>query len=294
MSKRRDWLIGLSIVFISLLFIVILAGVNASKKGSDYYIEEGQGEKVGVIRLTGPIYTSEKIVRQFQYFAKRNEIRAIVFRIDSPGGGVAASQEIYEAVKSVRDSGKPVVASMGSVAASGGYYVACGADSIVANPGTTTGSIGVIAQFVTLRALLEKIGVRVETVKSGPFKDTGSYHRDFSSADKRYLQDWVDDAYAQFTEIVSLERRLDLKNVKRLADGRVYTGRQAYHSGLVDRLGDFQVAVQMAAQLAGITGKPALVQLRQRELRLFDLLFQQAEGVLRGANGMTLQYRMPW
>lgn len=293
MAKRRDWLIGLSVVVITFALIMVFAGISATKSGNDRYVEEGNGDKIGVIRLTGPIYNSETLVRQFQHFGRRSDIHAIVFRIDSPGGGVAASQEIYDAVKFVRDSGKPVVASMGSVAASGGYYVACGADSIIANPGTTTGSIGVIAQFVTMRELMEKIGIRVETIKSGPYKDTGSYHRDFSTADRRYLQSWVDDAYAQFTEVVAHERRLTLAEVKKMADGRVYTGRQAFQLGLVDAVGNLETAVAMAASLAGITGKPALVQLRRRQLSLFDLLFQQAEGMLRGANGMTLHYRMP-
>ena len=293
MSRKKEWLVGLTIVLATLFFILILASLGGRHSGGDTYIQEGSGQKVAVIHLVGPIYSSERLVRQFKYFSARNDIRAIVFRIDSPGGGVAASQEIYEAVKAVRDGSKPVVASMASVAASGGYYVACGCDSIVANPGTTTGSIGVIAQFVTAHELLSKIGVKIETVKSGPFKDTGSYHRDFSTSDRRYLQSWVDDAYAQFVDVVSTERRLSLEAVRVLADGRVYTGRQAFGNGLVDRLGDFQSAVDLAADLAGIDGEPALVQIRRRESSLLDLLFQETEALIRGTSHMSLLYRMP-
>lgn len=293
MSRTREWVAGISIVLATLLFILIFASLGVQRADGDEYIQEGHGEKVAVIHLLGPIYSSDRMVRQFKYFGERDDIRAIIFRIDSPGGGVAASQEIYEAVKAVRDGSKPVVASMASVAASGGYYVACGCDSIVANPGTTTGSIGVIAQFVTAQELLSKIGVKVETVKSGPYKDTGSYHRDFSTADRRYLQSWVDDAYAQFVDVVATERRLTPETVRTLADGRVYTGRQAFENGLIDRLGDFQAAVDLAADLAGIEGEPALVQIRRREPNLLDLLFQETEALIRGTSGMALLYRMP-
>ncbi|MCK5148256.1 signal peptide peptidase SppA [bacterium] len=293
MTRKREWLLGSTIIISLILLILIFASISAVKSKRSIYIQEGSGQKIAIVRLTGPIYSADRLVRYFKQLGEQRDIRAIVFRIDSPGGGVAASQEIYEAVKAVRNSGKPIIASMGTVAASGGYYVACGADSIVANPGTTTGSIGVIAQFMTAEKLLDKIGIKIETIKSGPYKDTGSYHRKFSTADAQYLQAWVDDAYAQFTEVVSLERRMSMSDTKKVADGRVFTGRQAMKNGLVDRLGDFQAAINLAADMAGIKGKPAIIYIRRKDTSLFDLLFQQVASIIHSSNGMALMYRMP-
>jgi protease-4 len=180
---------------------------------------------------------------------------------------------------------------MASVAASGGYYAACGADTIIANPGTTTGSIGVIAQFVTMHELFKKIGIEYKTIKSGQFKDTGSMHRPMTTADRRYLQTWINDAYDQFVGVVSRERGLSREATVKLADGRVYTGRQAYKSGLVDLLGDFHYAVEIITDMAGISGTPALVRVKRSKTSLFDLLLQQAQMAVRGSNGQVLMYR---
>jgi protease-4 len=292
-SKLNEWLVGLGIAGGALLLIFILAGVlsrNDSDDGSTISIS-GRGEKVGVIELIGTIYDSRRIVEQFETFGDQKSIKAILFRIDSPGGLVAPSQEIYEAVRRVREKGKPVVVSMGTLAASGGYYVACGADTIVANPGTTTGSIGVIAEFVNMRDLLGKIGVRVETVMSGRFKDTGSPYREMNTDDRRYLQSWIDDAYDQFIHVVSLERRLPIEKVRELADGRVFTGAQAQKLGLVDVLGDYTAALDLAAKMAGISGEPEVVKPARRRATVLDLLFQEAEGYLRGMRSGMLLYR---
>lgn len=269
-----------------------MVGYLSNRQNDDTISLPSTGEKVGVIELIGPIYDSSRMVRQFEQMGKQRSIKAIVFRIDSPGGGVAASQEIYEAVKRVRDSGKPVVASFGSVSASGGYYVACGADTIVANPGTTTGSIGVIAEFMNAADLLKKIGIQFQIIKSGRFKDTGSSHRELTEADKAYLQSWIDDAYDQFVTVVQIERNLSGDAVKRLADGRVFTGRQAFENGLVDVIGDYNTAIDIAAEMAGIDGKPDLVKIGKRNVTVFDLFFQQIEGVLRGLNGASLKYTL--
>jgi protease IV len=292
-SKKNEWLVGLGIAGGALLLIFILAGLLShgdSDDGSTISIS-GHGEKVAVIELVGTIYDSRRIVEQFEAFGDQKSIKAILFRIDSPGGLVAPSQEIYEAVRRVRDKGKPVVVSMGTLAASGGYYVACGADTIVANPGTTTGSIGVIAEFVNMRDLLGKIGVHVETVMSGRFKDTGSPYREMNSDDRRYLQSWIDDAYDQFIHVVSLERRLPIEKVRELADGRVFTGAQAQKLGLVDVLGDYKAALDLAAKMAGISGEPEVVKSVRRRTTVFDLLFQEAEGYLRGMRSGMLLYR---
>ncbi|MFH1942247.1 MAG: signal peptide peptidase SppA [bacterium] len=290
MSKHRDWIIGLGIAGVTIVLILVLVVYVAQKQAYDGVILSSRGDKVAVVELLGPIYDSRRIVRQFQEYGDHSSVKAIVFRIESPGGGVAASQEIYEAVRRVRDEGKPVVVSMGSVAASGGYYVACGADTIMANPGTTTGSIGVIAEFINLKGLLEKLGVEFDVVKSGRFKDTGSPHRSLTPADKQYLQSWVDDAFDQFVEVVARERALSKQEVLRLADGRVFTGKQAYEQGLIDLLGDYDEAIHLAARLGGISGEPTVIKERRRRITLFDLFFQQTEGILRGLSGVTLQY----
>lgn len=290
MSKNRDWLIGLTIALGMLILIIILVLFISQKQNYEGVTLSSRGEKIAVIELLGPIYDSRKIVRQFKQFGEHRSIKAIVFRIDSPGGGVAAAQEIYEAAKRIRDKGKPVIASMGSVAASGGYYVACGADTIIANPGTTTGSIGVIAQFPVFGELLKKVGVKFETVKSGRFKDTGSPYRDLTPSDRRYLQSWVDDAYEQFVNVIIQERHLPQQKVLQLADGRVFTGKQAKTEGLIDILGDYESAILLAAELGGISGEPTVVKERRQRITLFDLLFQQLEGILRGLSGMTIRY----
>jgi protease-4 len=223
--------------------------------------------------LDGVITSARPIVSQFKRYHKDKSIKAIVFRINSPGGGIAASQEIYEHVRRVRDSGKPVVASMGSVAASGGYYVALGADSIMANPGTTTGSIGVIAQFPNFTKLMEKIGISMTIIKSGRYKDTGTPYRDLTQADKQYLQAWIDDGYDQFITAVSLERGLAKQEIRRLADGRVYSGQQAYGYALIDTLGTFEDAIKLAADMAGIKGEPRLIRLQRKTVTPFEFFF---------------------
>jgi len=291
LSRSKEWLVGTIIVIACLAVIFILAVSSGNGSSYEGVTVSSGGEKVAVIKLLGPIYSSTSIVRQLKHFSENKDIKGIVLRVDSPGGGVAASQEIYNAVKRVRDGGKPIVVSMGSVAASGGYYVACGADSIVANPGTTTGSIGVIAQFVTMKELFDKIGINYETVKSGRFKDTGSFHREMTPRERGYLQSWINDAYEQFVEVVVQERDMSRAEVLTVADGRVFTGKQAMEHGLVDVLGDQYDAAHLAAEMAGIEGEPTVVEMRRRELSIFDLLLQQAEGILRGNSGQALMYR---
>jgi protease-4 len=289
--RNKDWYIGIGIVAAVLFCTLIIVMFFSSQSGFPGLDFSFGGSKIAVIELNGPFYNSRRIVRQFRHFGRQQAVRAIVFRIDSPGGGVAAAQEIYEAVKRVRDKGKPIIASFGSVAASGGYYVACGSDTIISNPGTTTGSIGVVAQFINVKDLMDKLGIRLHVVKSGMYKDTGSPHRDMTPADRRHLQAWIDDAYEQFVDVVAEERVLPRKTVLQLADGRVYTGRQALENGLVDMLGDYQDAIELATRLGGIKGSPTIVRERRRSITLFDLLFREIEGLLRGLNGTVLQYR---
>jgi protease IV len=292
-SKKNEWLAGLAIVGGALFFIFVLSGIlsRGESDGDGSISISGRGDKVGVVELFGTIYDSRRIVEQVETYGDQKSVKALLIRIDSPGGLVAPSQEIFEAVRRVREKGKPVVVSMGSLAASGGYYVACGADTIVANPGTTTGSIGVIAEFVNMQDLLGKIGVRFETVKSGRYKDTGSPYREMNVDDRRYLQSWIDDAYDQFIHVVSTERRLSIEKVRELADGRVFTGAQAQKLGLVDVLGDYKIALDLAAKMGGISGEPEVVRSIRRRTTVLDLLFQEAEGYLRGMRSGLLLYR---
>lgn len=290
MSRQKEWLIGLGIAWGMIILIILLVSYVSQKKTYEGVNLASGGDKVAVVELFGLIANSESVVRQLRTYGEHGSVKAIVLRIDSPGGDVAAAQEIYETVRRVRDGGKPVVASMGNVAASGGYYVACGSDTIVANPGTVTGSIGVIAEFPNMQELLKKVGIKFEVVKSGQYKDTGSPHRDLTPADRRYLQAFVNDAYEQFVDVVARERNLPRKKVIMLADGRIFTGRQALQHGLVDLLGDYEVAIKLAAQMGHIKGYPAIVKERRRRITLFDFVFQQAMGVIRSLSGMTLKY----
>ena len=231
------------------------------------------GDKIGLIEVKGVILDSEPIVKNIKKFRENASIKGILVRIDSPGGGVAASQEIYEALKKARDAGKVVVASMSSVAASGGYYVACAADTIVANPGTTTGSIGVILNFFDFSGLLKKLGLRYNVVKSGKFKDAGSIGRPMTPEDKAYFQQFVNDAFEQFVAVVAEARRMTREDVLKLADGRVFTGKQAFENGLVDVLGTYEDAIDLIAEMTQISGKPHIVRPTRRKTTIFDLLF---------------------
>lgn len=272
MSKTAKWLLGIFAFLFFFFGIIVLMFVALFSGGDSEDVEYGSGGTIAVIELKEPIVASENIVRQFKRYRTNIGVAAIVFRIESPGGGVAASQEIYEEVKKTREFGKPVVVSMGSVAASGGYYVAIGANTIVANPGTITGSIGVISQFMHVNELLNKIGVSSTTIKSGKLKDSGSPFRAMDPDDKRYFQEMIDDVHDQFITAVAVERKLEKSSVKKIADGRVYTGRKAYELHLVDTLGTYQDAIRIAADLAGIAGTPKIIKEKKKE-RLADMLF---------------------
>ncbi|MFA6541283.1 MAG: signal peptide peptidase SppA [Bacteroidota bacterium] len=281
MTKSAKWLWGifaLLIIFFLVVFVTIFSLFSDSDTEDLNY---GSGGTIAVVELKEPIVESESIVRQFKRYRENQTVKAVVFRIESPGGGVSASQEIYEEVKKTRESGKPVVVSMGSVAASGGYYVAIGASRIVANPGSVTGSIGVISQFVQYDDLMKKIGLSSSTIKSGKLKDAGSPFRKMTEDDKRYFQEMVDDIYGQFVGAVAQERKLDVKIVRTLADGRVFTGRKAYQLKLIDTLGTYEDAVAIAASMAGITGTPHLIKEKKKE-RLSDMILGSVREELKG------------
>ncbi|MCD4688678.1 MAG: signal peptide peptidase SppA [Desulfuromonadaceae bacterium] len=257
--KKRPFLMALltlGAIFVFFLLLIVVVGKMSGQSGrSSRFV---YGDKVGYITIAGAITTSEKIVEQIVDFKEDSSVKAIVLRINSPGGSVSPSQEIYDEVKAAAAL-KPVVVSMGSVAASGGYYIAVPAQRILANPGTITGSIGVIMQFTNVEELLGKVGLKSQVVKSGLHKDIGSPMRPMSSADREILQSLIDDVYAQFVQAVAESRQMDPDKVRLLADGRIFTGRQAFEAGLVDELGGYQDAIRVAAELAGIEGKPKVV-----------------------------------
>ena len=218
-------------------------------------------EQVAVVRVEGPILDSKQTVDELKDFGRDPMVKAIVVRIDSPGGGVAPSQEIYNAVKRVKtEHNKTVIASMGTVAASGGYYIAVASDRVLANPGTLTGSIGVIMQMANFQELLKKVGVKNFVIKSGRYKDIGSPFRQMEPEDRQLLQSVMDDVHRQFIEAVAEGRSLDVADVEVLADGRVFTGQQAKDSLLIDEIGDLEDAIQLAGQLSGIQGEPRVVE----------------------------------
>ena len=232
-------------------------------------------DKVGVVSVNGVIYDSMEITEQLGDFGRDDSIVAVVLRIDSPGGGVAASQEIYDAVIELKKK-KKVVASMGSVAASGGLLIACAADKIVANPGTITGSISAIMQFANFEELLKKIGLKSSVVKSGKYKDIGSPLRDMTPEERKIIQDLIDDIYKQFVDVIVRDRNIPRKQVIAIADGRVFSGRQAKEYGLVDYLGDMASAAKIACQLAGKDGNYDLVYAKNKSASVLDYVFESA------------------
>ena len=237
------------------------------------------GEKVGVIPIEGIIGNSGEIIDQINEFADSNGIRAVVLRIDTPGGSVASSQEIYQAVRELRKK-KKVVVSMGSVAASGGYLIAVAADRIVANPGTITGSISAVMHYANVEELLKKVGIRSSAIKSGKFKDIGSPVREMTAEERSLIQGIVDDIYDQFIRTVSENRKIPLSKIIRLADGRVFTGRQAKELGLIDDLGGLQDAVLLAGRLSGIKGKPEIVHGMKKKTTLWRYLMENVTSAI--------------
>jgi protease-4 len=222
-------------------------------------------DRIALVRVEGVILDSQSTVTDLKRFGENPSIKAIVLRIDSPGGGVVPAQEIYDAVQRVRNkNSKAVIASMGTVAASGGYYIAAATDRIIANAGTLTGSIGVIMETANVEGLLKKIGVEGIVVKSGKFKDVGSPLRKMSDEERVLLQSVMDDVHRQFIEAVAEGRAMEVSAVQALADGRILTGRQAKEAKLVDELGNLEDAIQLAADLAGIEGEPKVVEPRRR------------------------------
>ncbi len=265
--RVRKALLGIIIILIAGFIILRLTGKGTPERITAP-IPFGKG-RIGVIELKGLIYESEEIIKDIKEFKDDDSIYAVVLRIDSPGGAVAPSQEIFREVEKLAQK-KLVVASIGTVGASGGYYVACGAQTIFANPGSITGSIGVIMEFVNMKELFKWAKVEPFVIKSGQFKDSGAPYRDMAPEEKAYLQELIDNVHSQFVNAVAEKRKLDINVVKKIADGRIFTGEMAKEAGLVDELGDFEDAIEHAAKETGITGKPQLVYPARRKFKMFE------------------------
>jgi protease-4 len=278
MNRKGLW--GLLLLFgflASIFFLCVL--LVASTAGGNLPLT---GVGLGVVEVTGPITDSREVLEQLQEFEDNDNIKGVLLRIDSPGGAVAPSQEMYGAVLRLKKK-KKVVVSMGNLAASGGYYIACAGDRIFANPGTVTGSIGVITQLTNFSELADLAKVDVVTVKSGRYKDMGNPFRPFEEDDRQVFQDMVLNIYEQFIRDVAKSRNMKLERVREIADGRVYTGEQAKELGLVDELGGIQEAAEYLNKEAGLEGRPQLIYPPKEEDELFQKLLQgSARSVTRG------------
>jgi protease-4 len=284
MTKSTKWFLGilavLALFALGFTFLIVYFINNTSPSERTETVTIGSGDRIAVIDLKGVITSSEDVVRQLKKYRAMSSVKAIVLHIDSPGGGVVASQEMYEEVRSTREGGKPVIVAMGSLAASGGYYVSCGATRIVANRGTLTGSIGVISEFLQVKDALAKLGISETTIKAGKLKDAGSPTKNMTEDDRVYFQNLMDEVHRQFMDVVARERKLSPDKVRGLADGRVYTGVKAVELGLVDTLGTYEDAIRIAAGIAGITGEPSIVRERRRQT-WWDSMFGSAGETLR-------------
>lgn len=262
---------------LKILFIVI--GILLLVSFVATIIESGFSTgKVAVVNIKGVIVESRQTIDEIKQYRKDPTIKAIVIRVDSPGGAVVPSQEIYEEIKRTI-SVKPVVVSMGSVAASGGYYISCPATKIVANSGTLTGSIGVLIEIPNIKGLLDKIGVKAEIIKSGRYKDITSPFKSLQNDEREVLQQLIDDVHEQFIKAVAEGRKIPIDKVKKIADGRVFTGLKAKELGLVDEIGDLDYAIKVAAQLGKIKGEPQVV--TKKSTLLIELLKSDTESLIK-------------
>ncbi len=280
LSRRRPLLLTFLILgFVIVLFmLIVILGFSSMSKHRTSAI--GWGEKVGVVKVEGIILKSQPVIDELHRYKKNRGIKAVVLRVDSPGGSVGPAQEIFKEVQRLSGS-KPVVVSMGSVAASGGYYISAPASWLIANPGTITGSIGVVMDVRNIEDLLRWMKIKHETIKSGEMKDIGSPYREMTEQERAYLQGVIQDVHQQFEQAVAEGRKLDMEKVHALADGRVFTGRQALEQGLVDQLGNLPDAINKAAELAGIKGEPQVVWPPRKRPLFWDQLMK---GLLESAS----------
>lgn len=278
---KKTIIIIASLLLVAALFVVGIALLFKSVLGESETRYSGKNG-VGLVEVKGMIIDSKETIRQLRYFLKKDDIKAVVLRVDSPGGVVAPSQEIYEEVKKFA-SKKSIIVSMGSLAASGGYYLSAPATMIYANPGTITASIGVIIKLSNIEALMDKIGIKATVIKTGKFKDSGSPARPLTEEDRAMFQGVIDSTHNQFIKAVALGRRLPEDEVRKIADGRILSGEQALGLKLVDRLGTLQDALEEAGKRAGISGEPEVVLPPKKKVNYLDLLSEGVEEKFDGA-----------
>jgi protease IV len=275
MSRRLTIVTATLLVYLAVagLFVIAVGGVGRRAEGGGPLF----GPRVAIVEIEGIIIDVDDVVRELKELRDNPSVRAVVIRINSPGGVVAPTQEVHDAIERLRQAGKPVVASLGAVAASGGYYIAVAADQIYANPGTLTGSIGVIMQMANFEQLMKKVGVDYVVVKAGQFKDIGNVGRTMTPDERRVLQALLDDVHGQFIGAVARGRKLERDDVVRFADGRVFSGVQAKELKMVDALGGLEDAVLAAGKLAGLPSPPSVIQ-PKRKFSFMDLLRNQFGG----------------
>ena len=272
-SRTLLWVViggGAFFLFLLAVFTLVYVSMRSSREAR----LGGFGEKIGIVDIEGLIVTPKNVVPQLKQYADDDSIKAIILHINTPGGGVAASQEIYNEVKRIRDEKKKkVIASIETVGASGGYYIASACNKVFADEGSIVGSIGVIAECVNYGDLMRWAKLKQQLLKAGEFKDTGNPTRDLTLAERAYMQGIVDNMHTQFIEAVAEGRHLKVEDVRALADGKVWTGQQALSLKLVDQLGDFETAVKDTAKSVGIKGEPNLIKPEKEKKTLLDLLF---------------------
>ncbi len=279
-------------IFLCVLFLVSMVIAKALMGDMDEKITDKQG--VGLVEVKGMILDSKETIRQLRYFYKQDKVKAVVLRVDSPGGVVAPSQEINAEVARFAAK-KKIIVSMGSLAASGGYYISAPATLIYANPGTITASIGVILKLSNIETLMDKIGIKSYTLKTGKYKDSGSPVRRLTEEDRAMLQAVISNTHEQFIRAVAKGRKLPVAEVRKIADGRILSGEQAKECKLVDRLGTLQDAIEEAGKLSGIKDEPEIILPPKKKTSYWDVLAEGAEGAVsknleRATGGVRLMY----
>lgn len=292
-TNRRSRNTAFVVLFVIAAAITVVAVIAYLALVSYFDSGVSRGDAVAVVDIQGEIFYDRSKLHEIESHRKNDNIKAVVLFINSPGGGVAASQALHRAILDLRLE-KPVVAFMASVAASGGYYAACAADSIIATEGTLTGSIGVIAAFLRTEELYHKIGLDVTVIKSGQYKDVGSPYREMTQTEKAYMGRLLDRVYDQFVTAVAETRDIPLERAYELAEGRLYTGEEAMEVGLVDRLGSYEDATLMAAKMGGIEGEPRVVKKRRRK-DLWERIWGETATALakNRAERVSLKYIIP-
>ncbi len=273
-SRILLWVViggGAFFLFVLAVFTLVYLSLRSGERREAF---AGFGDKIGVVDLEGVIIEPKTVVSDLKKFANDDSIKAIILHVNTPGGGVAASQEIYQEVKRIRDKKKkPIVVSIETVGASGGYYISSAASKIFADRGSVVGSIGVIAEWYSYGDLIRWAKLKDVVLKTGEFKDTGNPARELTPAERQYLQHLIDNMYGQFIHAVAEGRKLKEEDVRSLADGKVWTGEQAKDLKLIDEFGDFQAAVEDTAKSVGISGEPTLVHPEKQRRTVLDLLF---------------------